>query len=355
MKVVVGHSEDVDSESAIEEVLDACAASLNGITPQAGLLYVAIDHDFQLILDRIMARYPDLELVGCTTDGEISSTVGFAEDSVVLMLFHSDSVHFGAGIGESVREGPALASQQAVAMASEELEGPVCGGLAGDQVRFDTTYQFYKSSVLTNSVPVLLFAGPLNVSAGVDSGWEPLGGVYRITHAEGPTVYTIDDKPASEVWLRFFGSLEFHSYSHTVAVFPNGTEGEHPEFYLSAPAQFNEDGSMTVLNPIPQGAQIRLADATRDQIVAGAAASIGKAADAYPGEAPDAALIYSCAGRRVALGTRVSEESKVLQERLAEDVPVAGFYTYGEFCPLPSSPKPQSHGCTFVTVLIGEC
>ena len=59
-------------------------ARLGGSTPQAGFLYAAIDHDFPVLLERVEARYPGLELIGCTTDGELSSSHGGAFVTVLL-------------------------------------------------------------------------------------------------------------------------------------------------------------------------------------------------------------------------------------------------------------------------------
>ncbi|NND71218.1 MAG: hypothetical protein HKN43_06540 [Rhodothermales bacterium] len=395
MKVVIGHSEDIDSASAIEEALAICKESLEGLVPQAGILYTAMDHDFQLILDKIMAEYPHLELIGCTTDGELSSATGFAEDSIVLILIQSDNVHFRAGIGDGVVENPAKAAKEAVAMARENLDAPIklcitnpagigtyspavleaihesvgpnvpiCGGLAGDQSRMETTYQFYKGTVYTNAVPVILFAGPLNVSVGVRSGWTPVGSAHRVTHAEGNIVYTIDDKPAKDLWVKYFGDVEnFNALlAHGISVFPYEGQGETSndataairDSYFSAPSSFRDDGSIGVLTPIPSDVVVRFSDATRDDIVDSTASSITQAMTAYPGERPDAALIFSCAGRRILLGTRVTEEARLLRDNIGEGIPFAGFYTYGEFCPLQSSMIPQAHGGTFVTVLLGE-
>ncbi|WP_456429734.1 FIST signal transduction protein [Rhodocaloribacter sp.] len=396
MNVAIGHSEDLDSKDAIDEALDACADRLGDRIPQAGLLYAAIDHDFPLILDRVAARYPGLDLIGCTTDGELSSTGGFAEDSLALMLFHSETVRFGIGLGEDVRADPAAASRRAVAQASKGLDAPVrlcitnpaglgvdlatilatlsealdgdvpvCGGLAGDQERFERTYQFFRGTVHTDAIPVLLFAGPLQVSTGVNSGWTPLGAWHRVTRAEGSVVYTINDQPAADFWKRYWGDLNF-SPSHMFAVFPDKKPENHREnppvesaygqenYYMCTPAGFREDKSMLVLNPIPSGAFVRFADATRNQVVAGAASSVAQARAGYPGDRPDAALIFSCAGRRSLLGTRITEESRVLREELGEGLSWIGFYTYGELCPFPDAPAQHSHNSTFVTILIGE-
>ncbi|GEM_PF-5821699 len=95
---------------------------------------------------------------------------------------------------------------------------------------------------------------------------------------------------------------------------------------------------MEVLDHTPSGATIRFADALRNEILDGAAASIAQACAGYPGEHPDAALAFSCAGRRLNPGTRVTAEAGLLRERLGDALPRIGFYSNGEFCPLPDSP-----------------
>ncbi|MGB3544958.1 FIST N-terminal domain-containing protein, partial [Rubrivirga sp.] len=72
---------------------------------------------------------------------------------------------------------------------------PVCGGLAADQFRFTETVQFCNGRVYTDAVPVLLFAGPLRVSTGVASGWEPVGEDHRVTRADGLVVSEINGEP----------------------------------------------------------------------------------------------------------------------------------------------------------------
>jgi hypothetical protein len=38
------------------------------------------------MLDKILDKFPGLDLIGCTTAGEFSSSYGFSEDSVSLMV-----------------------------------------------------------------------------------------------------------------------------------------------------------------------------------------------------------------------------------------------------------------------------
>ena len=252
MKVAIGHSDDVDSSDAIDDILTQCEASLGSSLPAAGLIYIAMEHEYQVILDRVMSRYPDLHLIGCSTDGELSSIHGFSEDSIVLILFQSEQVEFGSGIGENVTSQPAQAGSDAVAMATSGItkelrlciahpegigidtlvvldslvehlatEIPICGGLAGDQAQFTGTYQFYKNQVFQNAMPVLLMAGPLEVTTGVDSGWVPLGPYHKVTRVEGSILHTIDDRPANEIWEEYFGTVRHISRHHGFAVYPD--------------------------------------------------------------------------------------------------------------------------------------
>ena len=111
---------------------------------------------------------------------------------------------------------------------------------------------------------------------------------------------------------------------------------------------------MVTMSPATDGARIRFTSATREQLLNGAKTSAEKARAELSGADPAAALVFSCASRHALLGTRVGEETRLLQEQVGESVPVAGFYTMGEICSPARSANPVHHVSTFVTVLIGE-
>ncbi len=96
-----GHSEDIDTLSAFAEVREQCEVVLKGKAPQAGLLFAGIDFEHQELLDEIYDAWHGIELIGCTTDGELSSCLGFREDSVSLLLFASHTIDFASGLGSS--------------------------------------------------------------------------------------------------------------------------------------------------------------------------------------------------------------------------------------------------------------
>lgn len=381
-KVVLGHSNDVDSADAISEILEQCAQQLEGAVPQAGMLLSAVDFDYPLILDRIQTAFPDLPLIGCTTDGEMSTVLGSEEDSISLILFCGDQVSIRAGIGRGLSKDGAAAAQQAlestaipnmgppklclvlidglqagVEAALAELTTqlppgtPIVGGLAGDQFRFKQTHQFFHTEVLQNGLVTLLFYGnDLKVSCGVATGWQPLSRKATVTRSAGRVVYEIDHQPARTFFESYIGGLSLFG-EYPLAVFE---DSDSDQFYLRSSVDTKEKNDhIAFMGDIPEGATVQITHATTEEILSAAQTSAEQALNSYPGQAPTAGLIFSCAARRWLLSQRVSEEYTGYKQLLGEHFPFAGFYTYGEIAPLVHQGEPHYHQETLVIVLLG--
>ncbi|MGD1901666.1 MAG: FIST signal transduction protein [Geitlerinemataceae cyanobacterium] len=386
LKVIVGHSEDPDSREAIEEVLEQCLEELDDLKPQAGLLFAAIDFDYAVLLDEINRAFPGIDLIGCTTDAEISSVLGFQQNSISLTLFISDSIQIHAGIGLDTQENVCRAARQAVAQATENttqapklcialpvsyvakesvvsgeevLAGldtalgshvPIVGGAAGDRARFQKTYQFFGTQVYTNALPVLIFSGELLLSYGTGCGWEPMGRKSLITKSCGNVLYEIEGMSAIDFYKQYLGD-RVPGKDNPLAVYV----GDSDRYYLRVPNfQNTEDGSISFLGDIPEQSFVQLTGVSRNQIIESSRKSFEMARKRYPGARPDALLIFSCCARRWRLGTRAKEEYQLVRDALQDDLPASGFYTYGEFAPLDRSASNTFHEETFVTVLIGD-
>lgn len=382
-KVAVGHSNDPDSDYAIAEVLEQCQNSLAGEMPNAGILFAAIDFDHHLILQQINRVFPGIELIGGTTDGEISSVLGFEQDSLTLTVFCTDNINIKilAGIGTNVSLNPLAATSEAVKQALSKsdratklcltipetlgtsgvsiLNGlklalgeqvPIFGGLAADQYRFQQTYQFFKTKVLSDSVPVLLFCGELLFSHGVTSGWEPIGQKSRVTSVDKNVVYEIDGKPALNFYHRYLGSLA-PTGEYPLAIYDNATE----QFYMRAPMVHDRsNGSITFAADIPSQAIVQITQASCEDILSASKTSMMNALENYQGIEARVALFFSCAGRRQILGTRTKEEYQIAKSCLNMELPCCGFYAYGEIAPNLGSHWTHFHNETFVTLLLGE-
>jgi hypothetical protein len=382
LKTVVGHSNDPDSLSAITEVLEQCEESLSGASPQAGILFAAIDFEHTSILNQICEAYPGIELIGGTTDGEMSSILGFEQDSLTLMLFCADNITIRAGIGRDISQDLNAAIETAIVQATtghtapiqlcialpeslttsavlildnlnQALGGkvPVFGGLTADRWQFKQTYQFYKTEVYSDAIPILLISGSILFSHSVASGWNPVGKRGKVTKAAQNVVYEIDGQPALDFYHHYLGRMP-PSSEYPLAVF----DVNDTHYYMRAPngVYDPEVGSVTFFGDIPETAIVQITETTHDRILSASRTSMMQALQNYPGKEPAAALYFSCASRRQILGTRTKEEYALTQTCLTQSLPSCGFYTNGEISPLEDQGISYFHNETFITLLIGE-
>ncbi len=345
-------------------------------------MFAAIDFEHTLILNQINEAYPGIELIGGTTDGEMSSVLGFEQDSLTLMLFCSDTITILAGIGRDISQDLNCAIQSAIVQATtghtEEIKlcialpeslttsavlildnlnqalgqkVPIFGGLTADRWQFKQTYQFYKTEVCSDAIPILLISGSILFSHSVASGWNPIGKQGKVTKASQNVVYEIDGQPALEFYHHYLGKMP-PSLEYPLAVF----DVDETNYYMRAPNGVYDSavGSVTFFGDIPEQAIVQITEATHDSILSASRTSMMQALENYPGQEPAAALYFSCCGRRQILGTRTKEEYALTQTCLTKSLPSCGFYTNGEISPLEQHGISYFNNETFITLLLGE-
>ena len=119
MKSAVAHTERMSSEEAANELVATCRKKLAGSNANAGMLFVACEYDHPIMVGIISSAFPEMQLIGCTTDGEVSSELRFREDSATLIVFSSDKVRFRAGLGHHVGVDAKAAAREAIAAAAD--------------------------------------------------------------------------------------------------------------------------------------------------------------------------------------------------------------------------------------------
>lgn len=377
--MAVGHSDDPETSEALVELLEQCQEQLQGKIPQAGILFAAPEFDYQQLLDGLLEIYPDLQLVGCSSSGEISSVMGYQQDSIILNLFYSDEVTFRAGVGRNLSDNPTEITQKTFsdlrdsfdhepslclifpeavkgvycevvdAMTAVAGDMPVLGGVAGGEADIIQTYQFYRNEVLSDAVPMLFMDGNLKVSHGYASGWNPLGKTGVITQAKDNVIYEIDHQPALNFYDHYFSTFSPDN-AYPLAIFPPGEE----DYLIRASVDHDpEKGHLIVGGYVPDNAKVRITAAEQEEIIEATQTSFANAVRDYPGESPDAALFFTCAWRAWVLGTQTHQEFDGLWTNPNSQLPCAGFYTFGEIAPLRPGGPAFSHNTTFVTLLIG--
>lgn len=369
-------SDDVDPLDATTEVIRVCKGKLDGQQAQAGLLFTSyMGADYHRMLSLIDDAFDGLKLIGCTTDSEISSAMGFSEDSVSLTLFASDEIEFATAVATNIKDHSEASFKEAFSHCSAQLsEKPVCGlvfpdgltsigipldkiirtsfgelfpflgGTAGDHYQLKQTYQFFGTEVYSDAAPVLLFAGPLELFYRIVSGWTPIGNYAAVEEFEGNKVYRIGGVTAQQFYEHYFGPYQQAFTDFPLALYRE----EEGEFVLRTPMSVDEkDGSMIFIGNFFKNSKVRLTTILRDDAIKAADRANGELLEEIDGHA-DVVLSFSCAVRRHFLGSRSFEESKRLRDNLT--IPFSGFYSYGEIGPFGMGKPTRFHTNTYLAL-----
>lgn len=380
---VICHSLELDTELAAKELIQQARVQLEQVQPQAGILYLGIDYEHQTMVDEIMAEWPHLQLVGCSTDGELSSLLGYEEDSAVLLLLGSNTCQMVSGYvdnrAKDLKNVTENALQEAIHQMGDtpklcillsdvlRINGelimqaitevtdqvfPVFGGISADRWQFEETHQICNHYVSSDISPFLLISGPFDFSWGMNSGWEPFGEMGTITKAASNVVYEIDNQPAIAFYQKILGDAAKPTLELPIAI--HDAEGQYKYLRTSFENSTLENGAVTYLGNIPEQSKVRITMVSRESILSGVSSALTTAMERFPQDNnPALVLCFSCSARRVLLGTRTKEEYLLTREAIGSDIPLVGFYTYGEFCPNDQNTEGMFHNETFVVVLLG--
>lgn len=230
------------------------------------------------------------------------------------------------------------------------------GGLAGDAARFQRTVVGLGERIQPGQVVGIGFYGPsIRAEFGSAGGWQAFGPTRRVTKAEGSVLYTLDEKPALELYKRYLGDRAV-DLPGSGLLFPLellSSSSEKTGLVRTILAVDEARQSLTFAGDIPVGHYVRLMKAGTNAMVDGARAAAEAAGRrAVPGSR--AAILVSCVGRKLILGRRVEEEIEAVLDQLGAGVAAAGFYSYGEVCPSGSAPGCELHNQTMTLTLIGE-
>ena len=371
--VGVGESHDQDSLKAGQEAASE-ALSKHGGTPEALVIFGSTRFDHRQLLSGIMSVAGDVPMVGGTTAGEISSS-GFTTQSVVVMALSSDALHFVTGIGKNMSQdeaacGVALIDDIRTKISLEKalsllifpngmggdgikvIEGlhsvlgtefEIVGGYLGDDERFEYTFQYYNGKVYRDAIPGLLICADegFRTGIGVRSGFTSIGNRFYCTDSEGNVVKEFDHERALDLYKEFLGEERSQRLPGICLEYPFGLIDEKVSiageeyFQLRCGLAVNhKEGTISLAASIPEGSPITLTTATRGDIINGAKLAAEQAKESLQGAEPQAILMFSCVGRKLVLGRRTQEEVAAVKEVLGAEVPLIGFYTYGEIGPI---------------------
>jgi len=313
--------------------------------------------------NEIVESYPASRVVGCSTAGEIVGT-RVIEGSVVLTAVEFESTEIrGAWTDIATHESSFLAGQDVgqrldpdglvhVFVLSEGLavngsdlvrgltsvlpdSVSVTGGLSGDGTRFERTVLLSGSDVREGAVEILGFYGSrLRVGYGSLGGWDPFGPERLVTRSDGNELYELDGKSALDLYKKYLGE-QAEALPSSALMYPLSIrfEGESKSRVRTILGVDETRHSMTFAGDVPVGSYARFMKANFDRLIDGAVGAATTTSDAMGAVRPALSILISCVGRRLVLGQRIEEEVEGVREVLGADVPLTGFYSYGEISP----------------------
>jgi len=344
-----------------------------GLAPSLAIVFSSVVHNLKE-LSAVFAKY-DIEVFGASSSGEITNDE-IHEESIVVMLLDINRDAFrlnifdGEGktsyqVGQSAAEwaktvydDPALMvitaglftnGDQIVNGITDTMDRqvPLFGGRAGDDLRRQETFVFSVSQAISNGVVALIFdQSTIDLQGIAISGWKGIGTPKTITKAEGNIVYEIDNEPVLEVYNKYLSigdDMELSLEYPLLLIRDDGT------FVARVAATLNEDKSMVYGGTMPEGSKVRFSMPPGFEIIDYAIEQMSDFHQQIP--KTDAIVLFSCKARHMALGPMVEDEISAVHKLW--EVPVVGFFTYGEIGPVPQG-RCDFHNHTLVPVLIIE-
>lgn len=229
------------------------------------------------------------------------------------------------------------------------------GGMCGDGARFEKTVASYQQNPKEGEVVLIGFYGEtIDISFASRGGWIPFGPERIITKSEGNELFEIDGQPALNLYKNYLGDkanqLPKASLLYPLNVKEQGKEKPVVRTVLQID---KERQSMILAGDVPEGSRVQLMMAGIEGIANGAREAASLAMKERSSK-PEVALVVSCIGRKLVMDQRIEEEIEQVQEVIGEDVPLIGFYSYGEMAPFHGSTSCELHNQTMTLTLISE-
>ncbi|MFA6096794.1 MAG: FIST N-terminal domain-containing protein [Candidatus Paceibacterota bacterium] len=390
IKAGVGVSLKTDSKQA---GIEACNNALNGASdPGLMIVFCSVKHNQEEVVAGVREVSGKTPLIGCSSAGEITNE-GVYDGSVAVMAIESDQMKVVLASGGEVKPG----ARQAGAKLAENLKSQyffdskyvlfltdvltgngadvvrgmkdvlgkdyfIVGGAAGDDFLFKETYQYLNDKVLRSSVVGAGISGNTAVGVGVRHGWSPIGIPMKVTKSKGAVLEELDGKPALSIYEDYFGKkaeeIKKEPLARMAITYPLGMDVEgNSELLIRDPITVDEKGAITCAAEIPQGSEIRLMIGSKEDAIKAAKDAAMQAKEQLKGKEAKAVVIFDCIARKKLFGKDAFDEIKAIKSVLGENVPILGFYTYGEIAPLGgdvSSCNSSFHNETSVILALGE-
>jgi len=344
------------TREAVRELRDA----LGSADFQHIIVFFAIEHDAETLVDALAKAFPGVPVSGCTTAGEIGPS-GMMQGGVVAIAFpsegfkvHSELIsdidrfgveratqaarrlraHLGSPSERLIKDnvfalllvdGLSNVEETIVAAINWALDDiQLVGGSAGDGLAFRRTRLVHNGRVAERAAILLMIesAFPFRVFKTQNFEPTPIKLVVTAADAENRIVYELNAEPAAREYAAAIGLLPddlgpFSFASYPLVVKVGG------DYFCRSIRNMNPDGSLSFFCAIDEGLVFTVA---RPQDMLHSTASVLEELDAKLGGI-DLVVGFDCILRRLDAETR---QIRLQMSELYRKYSVAGFQTYGE-------------------------
>jgi hypothetical protein len=327
------------------------------------------------IYSKVKSKFPASQIAICSTAGEIfqdivsnNSLVAVAlkfekttiETTTANIKDYKDSYNAGIGLFKKLpkenlvyvmvfSDGSQVNGSELVKGLSTQINKNilVTGGLAGDGANFNSTLVGLNEQPKEGEIIAIGFYGKnLTVTNGSQGGWDIFGLEKRITNSSGNVLFELEGQNALELYKKYLGpeseNLPGSALLYPLSVIIPGATKPIVRTILSIN---EEDKSMTFAGDVPVGSEVRFMKANFKKIT-DAAADAATQTIAGRKDKPGFALLISCVGRKLILGSQIDEEIIGVSKTFNDETILAGFYSYGEISPFNEGGNCQLHNQT---------
>jgi len=393
------NSYEVGKNAAIEATKDWQENIVN-----LGLTFASAKYNQYRLIAGIREIIPNIPLIGCTA-ANIITPEGSLKSGVAIAILSSRpaTLQYSFGLGRNIASNSREAGYQTARAAinsfinspfkkkfkahkkcfiifpdgvsgngadllrgCQEVLGinfPIIGGSASDSYIFKKTYQYFPKGVTTGSIVGILLGGNIEVGIGTRHGWKPLGSYKKVTKSNLNVIQEIDNHPAISIYREYFGEetriLQEGPLSMMGMLYPIGMKiPEEKEYLVRIPFKTGENGELICTSEVPEGTKIRLMIGNRNDVLMTAREAAVDALNNLGQRKPNLILMFSSVSRKRLLGREYYKEIRVIKNIIGNEIPIIGFYSYGEQSPLSFVEKypKQSyfHNEAIVVTVIGE-
>ncbi len=335
-------------QTALEEFIktnniqDSSSVLIQVFTAQNSIEFI------QSLTSKVDKLLPSSHLIGSTTDGEIKDGEVSTEKTVIsftifsktsLKVYISESYDNCKEAGEKLALNLVTKNTKGIiafidglggngeefldGISSVNSEVKIAGGLAGDNGKFENTYVFTKTKILSDGVVgVSLNSDVLKIFTDYSFHWLPVGVELTITKVDNNRVYTINNKSAYDTYAHYLGEDIAKGLPAIGIEFPLIIQRDGVNIARAVTVS-NDDGSLIFAGNFKTGDKVMFGYGDSNAILS----YKHKHLDQFLNTCVESIFLYSCMARRRFMPELIENETKPFNEI----APTSGFFTYGEF------------------------